>query len=273
VPLTPGSRFGGYEVVAPIGAGAMGEVYRARDATLGRDVALKILPEAFQSDPERLARFEREARTLAALNHPNIAQIYGLERSGETSALVMELVDGPGLDDLIARGMSRPGSMTSTDPGAMVDESLGIARQIAGALEAAHERGVVHRDLKPANVKITPDGVVKVLDFGLSTGGSGDGQAAQATVTSPVVTQAGFWWRVAANPASPGTARCSSLPIEANCRRPCRGSDSTVAPGPRLRRRTRGAKASPSHPTAPASSRRRTMVCGCSTSRVARASG
>jgi serine/threonine protein kinase len=156
VALTPGSRLGPYEVTAQIGGGGMGEVYRARDTNLGRQVAIKILPDTFAHDPQRLARFEREAKTLAALNHPNIAQIYGLEKADEVRALVMELVDGPTLADRIARGPLP------------LDEALPIARQIAEALEAAHERGIVHRDLKPANVKVRPDGTVKVLDFGLA---------------------------------------------------------------------------------------------------------
>ena len=134
----------------------MGEVYRARDTTLGRQVAIKVLPEAFAQDAERLARFQREAKTLASLNHPNIAQIYGLERSSGVQALVMELVEGEDLSQRIARGPIP------------LDEALPIARQIAEALEAAHEQGIIHRDLKPANIKITPDGMVKVLDFGLA---------------------------------------------------------------------------------------------------------
>src|SRR5262245_23060315 len=134
----------------------MGEVYRATDTHLGRDVAIKVLPEAFAQDPERIARFEREAKTLASLNHPNIAIIYGLEKSQSTYALVMELVEGEDLSERIARGPIP------------VDETLPIARQIAEALEAAHEQGIVHRDLKPANIKVTPNGTVKVLDFGLA---------------------------------------------------------------------------------------------------------
>jgi len=153
MPLASGDRLGNYEILAPIGKGGMGEVYRAKDTKLDRDVAIKIVPESFAHDPERIARFEREARVLAALNHPNIAQIYGLEER----ALVMELVEGPTLAERIAKG-ALP-----------ADEALGIAKQIAEALEAAHEKGITHRDLKPANVKITPAGTVKVLDFGLAT--------------------------------------------------------------------------------------------------------
>jgi len=152
-----GQRIGVYEVLALIGAGAMGEVYRARDSKLARDVAIKILPSAFTSDPQRVARFEREARVLAALNHPNIAAIHGFEDAHGVRALVLELVEGETIADRLRRAGSMP-----------VSEALRIARQIADALDAAHERGIVHRDLKPANVKITPDGVVKVLDFGLA---------------------------------------------------------------------------------------------------------
>ena len=154
--LTSGLRVGPYEIVAPLGAGAMGEVYRACDTKLNRDVALKVLPERFALDPDRLARFTREAQLLATLNHPNIAAIYGLEESNGAQALVLELVDGPTLADRIALG---PISL---------EEALTIARQIAEALEAAHEKGIIHRDLKPANIKIARNGVVKVLDFGLA---------------------------------------------------------------------------------------------------------
>jgi Tol biopolymer transport system component len=162
----------------------MGEVYRARDTNLGRQVAIKILPDTFAHDPQRLARFEREAKTLAALNHPNIAQIYGLEKADEVRALVMELVDGPTLADRIARGPLP------------LDEALPIARQIAEALEAAHERGIVHRDLKPANVKVRPDGTVKVLDFGLAKvldpmPAGGMDATELPTITSPAMTRIG----------------------------------------------------------------------------------
>src|SRR5215212_3106290 len=162
MPLSPGTRLGPYEIVAPLGAGGMGEVYRAADTTLKRQVAIKVLPQAVATDPDRLARFQREAEVLAALNHPNIAHIYGLDRQegrpGQdgTSFLVMELVEGPTLADRIASGPIP------------VDEALAIAKQIAEALEAAHEQGIVHRDLKPANIKVREDGTVKVLDFGLA---------------------------------------------------------------------------------------------------------
>ena len=156
MPLAPGTRLGPYEVTAQIGAGGMGEVYRARDAKLGRDVALKILPEAFVGDPDRVARFEREAQVVAALNHPNIAIIHGFQESDGVRALVLELVEGETLAEVIARG---PLPLT---------EALAIARQIADALEAAHDKGIVHRDLKPDNVKVTSSGTIKVLDFGLA---------------------------------------------------------------------------------------------------------
>ena len=156
MPLTPGTRIGAYDVTGQLGASGMGEVYRARDTRLDRDVALKVLPEAFTADPDRLARFEREARVLASLNHPNVAQIHGLEETGGTRALVLELVEGPTLAERLDQGPIP------------LDEVLSIARQIALALQAAHEAGVIHRDLKPANVKVRADGTVKVLDFGLA---------------------------------------------------------------------------------------------------------
>jgi serine/threonine protein kinase len=159
--ITPGTCIGPYEVVAAIGAGGMGEVYRARDSKLGRDVALKIIPDAFALDPDRLARFRREAQLLASLNHPQIGAIYGFEDSGRTHALVLELVEGDTLADRIAAARHDGGAL-------QVEEALAIARQMADALDAAHEHGIVHRDLKPANIKVTPDGQVKVLDFGLA---------------------------------------------------------------------------------------------------------
>ena len=174
--LNSGTKVGSYEVVAPIGAGGMGEVYRARDSKLGRQVALKVLPEEFARDTNRMARFEREAKLLASLNHPNIATIHGLEDSGGIRALVMELVEGPTLADRIRQG---PIPM---------DEALPIARQICEALEYAHERGVVHRDLKPANVKVTPDDAVKILDFGLAKALEGDPASADIA-TSPTISR------------------------------------------------------------------------------------
>jgi serine/threonine protein kinase len=154
--LDPGCALGSYRIERLIGAGGMGEVYRARDTTLGRDVAIKILPHLFTSDPERLARFEREARMLAALNHPHIGAIYGVQDADGVRGLVLELVEGPTLADRLTAGPLP------------VPEALTIARQIADALDAAHEKGIIHRDLKPANVKVTSDGKVKVLDFGLA---------------------------------------------------------------------------------------------------------
>lgn len=177
--LDAGVRFGQYRVQTAIGAGGMGEVYRARDETLGRDVALKVLPTAFAGDPERLARFQREARVLASLNHPNIAAIHGVEDSAGVMALVMELVDGPTLAERIADG-----------PMAAAD-ALEIARQIADALDAAHAHGIVHRDLKPLNVKVRPDGVVKVLDFGLATPTTSVDGLHSSSVTRPAITSAG----------------------------------------------------------------------------------
>jgi Tol biopolymer transport system component len=171
--LIAGNRLGKYDVLGPLGAGGMGEVYRARDPRLGRDVAIKILPNAFTSDPDRLARFEREARMLAALNHPHIAGIYGIEEAGTAPALVLELVEGPTLADRIKAG--RLG----------VEESLTIARQIADALSAAHDKGIVHRDLKPANVKVMPSGTVKVLDFGLAKTDS-DGATPELTHSAAI---------------------------------------------------------------------------------------
>jgi len=182
--LAPGTRLGTYEVAGAIGAGGMGEVYRARDLKLDRDVALKILPSAFATDPDRLARFEREAKTLAALNHPLIAQIYGIEDSTGVRALVMELVDGETLDARIG--------------GLSVAEALALAKQIAEALHAAHEQGIIHRDLKPANIKVRSDGTIKVLDFGLAklsveagaASGSGGPAAIEGLTQSPTLTLA-----------------------------------------------------------------------------------
>ena len=184
--LESGSRLGPYEILAPLGAGGMGEVFRARDSKLGRDVALKILPTSFVQDPERVARFQREAQILASLNHPHIAAIYGLDESGGTSVLVLELVEGETLADKL-RGAPR---------GLPVAEALAIARQIADALAAAHEKGIIHRDLKPANIKVTEDGRVKVLDFGLAkdvgtSSGSGAGPAGLSPTLTLAATQAG----------------------------------------------------------------------------------
>jgi serine/threonine protein kinase/Tol biopolymer transport system component len=161
--LSAGTKLGTYEVLSAIGAGGMGEVYQAHDTKLGRDVAIKVLPEAFAHDPEKLSRFQREAKLLASLNHPNIATIHGLEDSNGTSYLVMELVAGENLAERVRRDGAVP-----------IEEALAIAKQIAEALEAAHEKGIIHRDLKPANVKMTPEGKVKVLDFGLAKAFAGD---------------------------------------------------------------------------------------------------
>jgi Tol biopolymer transport system component len=178
MPIASGSKLGSYEVVAPIGAGGMGEVYQALDTKLGRDVAIKVLPEAFAHDADRLSRFQREAKMLASLNHPNIATIHGLEQSGSTSYLVMELVSGETLAERIKRDGPVP-----------IEEALAIAKQIAEALEAAHEKNIIHRDLKPANVKLTPEGKVKVLDFGLAKAFAGDG-ASEDLGNSPTLSMA-----------------------------------------------------------------------------------
>ena len=179
--LTVGDRLGHYNVTARIGEGGMGQVYQATDTKLNRQVALKILPEAFAADPDRLARFQREAQVLASLNHPNIAAIHGLEDSEGTKALVLELVEGPTLADRIAQGPIP------------IDEALPIAKQIAEALEAAHEAGVIHRDLKPANIKVKDDGTVKVLDFGLAKAldPSPDADPSQSPTLTAAATQMG----------------------------------------------------------------------------------
>ena len=186
MPLSAGTRLGPYEILSALGAGGMGEVYRARDTKLDRAVAIKILPEAFAADTERIARFQREAKTLASLNHPNIAHIHGLEESNGVRALVMELVEGEDLAQRIARGAIP------------VAEALPIAKQMADALEAAHEQGIIHRDLKPANIKVRPDGTVKVLDFGLAKAmephrrGASPSVSQSPTITTPAMTQAGM---------------------------------------------------------------------------------
>ena len=183
--LTPGTRLGPFEIASRIGEGGRGEVYRATDTKLKRDVAVKVLPSHVAADPERLARFQREAEVLASLNHPNIAIIHGLEQAGDVHALVMELVEGDDLSHRIAHGPIP------------VDEALPIAKQIAEALEAAHEQGIIHRDLKPANVKVRPDGTVKVLDFGLAKAmepmsAMSPGMSQAPTITTPAMTQAGM---------------------------------------------------------------------------------
>jgi Tol biopolymer transport system component len=177
--LKSGTTLGQYEIVGAIGAGGMGEVYQAHDTKLGRDVAIKVLPEAFAHDPERLSRFQREAKMLAALNHAVIATIYGLEQSNGTSILVMELVSGETLQQRLAREGRLP-----------IEDALGLCRQIAEALEAAHEKGIIHRDLKPANVKVTAEGKVKVLDFGLAKAFAG-GESGSDPSNSPTLSAAG----------------------------------------------------------------------------------
>ena len=185
MPLTSGTRLGSYAITAQIGVGGMGEVYRATDTNLKRQVAIKVLPDAVATDSERLARFQREAEVLASLNHPNIAAIYGLEKTPDFTALVMELVEGDDLSQRITRGAIP------------IDEALPIARQIADALEAAHEQGIIHRDLKPANIKVRADGTVKVLDFGLAkamepAGTTSSSVSMSPTITTPAMTQAGM---------------------------------------------------------------------------------
>ena len=199
MPLRPGTTLGHYDVTALIGEGGMGQVYQATDTKLNRQVALKILPEAFAADPDRLARFQREAQVLASLNHPNIAAIYGLEEADDTRALVLELVEGPTLADRIAQGPIP------------VDEALPIATQIAEALEAAHEAGVIHRDLKPANIKVKDDDTVKVLDFGLAKAldTTPEGDPSQSPTLTAAATQMGVIMGTAAY-MSPEQARGST---------------------------------------------------------------
>ena len=193
--LASGAKLGPYEILAPIGAGGMGEVYRASDTRLDREVAIKVLPDLFSRDPERVARFQREAKVLASLNHPNIASIYGFETDGDPQSstsqtpgqepaprtaihfLVMELVEGDTLSERL-----KVGPMP-------VEDALSVGKQMAEALEAAHERGVIHRDLKPANVKVTPEGNVKVLDFGLAKAMTGGAELSQTEIAnSPTIT-------------------------------------------------------------------------------------
>ncbi len=202
ITFPPGSRIGPYDILSTLGAGGMGEVYRARDAKLHRDVAIKVLLPAVANDPDRLARFRREAQVLASLNHPNIAHIHGIEESSGVTALVMELVEGEDLSQRIGRG-AMP-----------LDEALPIAQQIANALEAAHEQGIIHRDLKPANIKVRPDGVVKVLDFGLAKAMDPAGASSDHAMNSPTLslhtTQAGMILGTAAY-MSPEQARGNAV--------------------------------------------------------------
>ena len=218
--LTPGTRLGACEVKDSLGAGGMGEVYRARDTRLNRDVAIKVLPDLFATDPERLARFEREAQVLASLNHPHIAQIYGLEESE-------------------GRPRARHGARRRRDAGRPhragpmpIDEALPIARQIADALEAAHEAGIIHRDLKPANIKVRPDGTVKVLDFGLAkaldpaASAPAVGVQNSPTITSPMMTGRGIILGTAAYmaPEQAAGGRSTSAPTSgrsASCSSRC----------------------------------------------------
>ena len=234
MPLTAGAHLGAYEIVAAIGAGGMGEVYRARDTKLNRDVAIKVLLPAVANDPDRLARFSREAQVLASLNHPKIAQIFGLERqegrdgqdTHATSFIVMELVEGPTLQERLRTGGLRVGSLQPLDSSLQpqralpLDEALPIAKQIAEALEATHEQGIIHRDLKPANIKVRPDGAVKVLDFGLAKamdtgpGGSGPSGGPGGLTNSPTLSMRATQARMILGTAaymSPEQARGSAV--------------------------------------------------------------
>lgn len=196
--LTAGDRLGPFEIVSALGAGGMGEVYRARDLRLFRDVALKILPDAFASDPDRVARFRREAQVLASLNHPNIGHIYGFEETKTAHALVLELIEGPTLADRIAQGPIP------------VSDVVTIANQITHALEAAHEQGIVHRDLKPANIKITSTTGVKVLDFGLAKM-TGSVTADAPTLTGELATLVGT---ILGTPAYMSPEQAEGLPLD-----------------------------------------------------------
>ena len=173
--MQPGTKLDHYEITGPLGKGGMGEVYRARDSKLGRDVAIKVLPTEMSQDPERLARFDREARTLATLQHANVASIYGFESAGDAPYLVMELADGEDLSERLKRGAIP------------VEETVDLAIQIAKGLAAAHTVGIIHRDLKPANIKISTDGKLKILDFGLARAAGTDGGPDSALEHSPTL--------------------------------------------------------------------------------------
>ena len=210
--LTPGTRLGVFELTAQIGAGGMGEVYRATDTKLKRQVAIKILPPSFAADHDRLARFQREAEVLASLNHPNIAAIYGLEESEGIAALVMELVEGDDLSQRIAKGAIP------------LDEALPMAKQIADALEAAHEQGIIHRDLKPANIKVRSDGTVKVLDFGLAKSIDASQNVAQGFSPAGLSQSPTMM-----SPASPGLTAAPPRRRSEQTRRPPRGRPASPA--------------------------------------------
>ena len=216
--IAAGTTLSHYEVLGPLGAGAMGEVYRARDTRLGREVAIKVLPSHFAEEPERMARFEREARSLASLNHPNIAQIHGVDQDQGLYFLTLELVPGETLEDRLKRG-ALP-----------VDEAIDVCRQIAEGLEAAHEAGVIHRDLKPANVRITPDGRVKLLDFGLAKA-SGKADGSHSSTDSVLTTEAGRLLERSGLRSKPRLAmmRCSQVLLAGGPHQPCtlqtRGSE------------------------------------------------
>ena len=198
-----GQSIGEYHLAALLGAGGMGEVYRSRDARLGRDVAIKILPRTFTNHPDRLARFEREARMLAAVNHPNICAIYGFEEADGIRFLILELVEGETLADALAGKSALP-----------LDRALSTARQIADALEGAHDKGIIHRDLKPANVKITPDGIVKVLDFGLAKAVGGDGSSPDLTLAPSATESAASHGAVVGTAAYMSPEQARGLPVD-----------------------------------------------------------